>query len=242
MKYLFISDIHSNLDALDSILRKADKLYSDYLTICIGDIVGYGAEPNECMDRVTELTDKIVLGNHDAGVVGKTDIRMFNYSAKEAIIWTKGKISLKNVKKFKEMPYILNEKSFAVVHASSSNPEYWNYIDSIYEAQDEFKVNNYALTFIGHTHIPLVYELKNEDVKMLFDEHIECNDNSRYIVNVGSVGQPRNQDRRACALIYDEEEKRLDYIKADYNIKSAQRKILDAKLPKFLAERLERGL
>jgi len=242
MKYLFISDIHSNLDALDSILKKANELYSDYSVICVGDIVGYGAQPNECMDRVISLTEKTVLGNHDAGVIGRTDIRMFNYSAKEAILWTKNKLSSVNVRNLQSMPYILKEKSFTAVHSSPSNPEYWNYIDSIYEAQDEFNATETTFTFIGHTHIPLVYRLKKEEVKMLFEEHIECEDDARYIVNVGSVGQPRNQDNRACALVYDEQEKTLDFIKAEYDIKSAQKKILNAKLPKFLAERLERGL
>lgn len=242
MKHLFISDIHSNLVALDALLKKADGISKKYSVVCIGDIVGYGAQPNECMERITGLTDKIVLGNHDAGVIGKTDIRMFNYSAKEAIIWTREKMSRKHLKRLNDIPYIIAEKNFAVVHSSPSNPEYWNYIDSIYEAQDEFKVTGFELTFIGHTHIPLIYRLKNEEVNMLFDEHLECEKNARYIVNVGSVGQPRNKDNRACAVLFDNEEGTLDYIKAEYNIKSAQEKILEAHLPKFLAERLERGL
>ncbi|MGE3062737.1 MAG: metallophosphoesterase [bacterium] len=242
MKYLFLSDVHSNYDALESILKKADLISTDYSVICVGDIVGYGAEPNECMERILKLTDNIVLGNHDAGVIGKADIRMFNYSAKEAIIWTREKLKRENLKKIYEFPYLLRENNFAVVHSSPSNPEYWNYIDSIYEAQDEFKVTDFHLIFIGHTHIPLVYCQKSETVRIMFDEKIECERNCRYIVNVGSVGQPRNQDNRACALFYDSDVNTLQYVKAEYDIKSAQRKILEAHLPKFLAERLERGL
>ncbi|MDD3803152.1 MAG: metallophosphoesterase family protein [bacterium] len=242
MNYLLISDVHSNYQALEAIFQKADSVSTDYNTICVGDIVGYGAQPNECMETILRKTGKVVLGNHDAGVIGKTDIRMFNYSAREAIIWTRENLKKENLKKLYDLPYLITEGDFAVVHSSPSNPEYWNYIDSVYEAQDEFKVTDYRITFIGHTHIPLVYSMKNENVRMTFDEIIKCESGCRYIVNVGSVGQPRNQDKRACALLYDSDKREMRYLKADYDVKEAQAKILEARLPKFLAERLERGL
>lgn len=242
MKHLFISDIHSNMEALDAILKKADSLCRDYGVICVGDIVGYGAEPDECFERIAGLTDRIVLGNHDAGVLGKTDTRMFNRSAREALSWTKQRMKSGNLRRMKEHPYVINENDYAVVHASMTSPEVWNYVDSVYEAQDEFLAANFRIVFIGHTHIPLIYCQDEGGVKMLFDEKISCAAGKRYIVNVGSVGQPRNQDPRACALFYDEESGELEFVKAEYDVKSAQNKIISAGLPRLFAERLERGL
>jgi len=242
MKYLIISDIHSNYDALSSVLEYRNAHFPETELICLGDIVGYAAEPEICVKIISSLTDKIVLGNHDAGVIGKTDLRYFNPSAREAVLWTRGKISKDSFKKLNQLSYVLHSEDFLAVHSSPTAPEYWNYINSIYEAQDELKSCGFDLVFVGHTHIPLVYRMNNEGIRMLFDEKIKLEAGSRYIVNTGSVGQPRNEDNRACAVLYDNEEKTIEYIKLGYDIEKAQEKILTAHLPAFLAERLKRGL
>lgn len=242
MKYLIISDIHSNYDALATLDDYRNRNMPDAQVVCLGDIVGYAAEPEKCIRAVASVAKFIVLGNHDAGVVGKTDLRYFNPSAREAVLWTRGKITKDSLKLLNSLPYTINNESFLAVHASPTSPEYWNYITSIYEAQDELKSCGFDLIFVGHTHIPLVYKMKGRGVKMLFENRIILEEGSRYIVNAGSVGQPRNEDSRACAVVYDSDEKSIEFIRLEYDVKSAQEKILEAGLPSFLAERLQRGL
>lgn len=242
MKYLIVSDIHSNYIALTAILEKALERFGYTDIICLGDIVGYGAQPNECADKIFSLTDKIVLGNHDAGVIGRTDIRMFNYSAKEAINWTRDNLKKEHLKHFTKLKYGFTQSNAHFVHSSPSNPEYWNYINSIYEAQDEFGEVKHDIVFVGHTHIPLIYKMKGAEVKMQTPDSLTFEKGMRFIVNAGSVGQPRNNDARACALFYDEEKSYIEYLRVEYDVKSAQKLIIEAHLPHFLAERLERGL
>ncbi len=242
MKYVILSDIHSNYEALNTVLDYINKNLSDYSFICLGDIIGYGPSPVECLDEIFSRTKKIVLGNHDAGVIGKTEIMYFNKYAKESIEWTRKQISRKHKSLLKKLNYSIEENGILFTHTDPSNPASWSYILSIYDAYEQFSNIENKISFIGHTHIPLVYEFNGEKVRINFDEIINIEENKRYIVNVGSIGQPRNGDNRASFVIFDTEFNNFEFVKLDYNISAVQKKILDNNLPDVLAKRLAEGL
>lgn len=243
MKFLIFSDIHSNYDALQSVIDFVKKNYQPFPEIiCLGDVIGYGAQPNECLQEIFSLTDKILLGNHECGVIGKTNIGFFNYSAKESILWTRKVIRKDYFEKLKKLEYTFSLYDIQFSHSNLQNPSYWNYITSIYEAEDEFNYEKFKLLFIGHTHIPVVYKKTLYDVKIIQDNKIRVDDGSRYIVNVGSVGQPRDGDNRASFIVFDNENMEINFHRVEYDIDSAMRKINEKKLPKILADRLKEGL
>lgn len=240
MKYLILSDIHSNLHALEAFLETASQKGYDSL-VCLGDIVGYGAFPDECISIIKEKADIALLGNHDSAATGG-DIRNFNPYAKAAAQWTRKHISRAGKSYLKKLPYshIIEKSEF--VHASPDNPSAWRYIMSIYNAGDAFRTTGSDRIFIGHTHIPAVYEKAGDEVKMSFPDKSILSADVRYIINAGSVGQPRNSDNRACGILYDSDADEAEYIRVEYDIDSASKAILDAGLPEFLAQRLARGL
>ncbi len=243
MKYLIISDIHSNYQALKSVIDDATKKFGNELFIlCLGDIIGYGAQPNECIDLVISRTKSIVMGNHESGLIGSTDIGFFNYSAREAILWTKRVIDKRYFQIIKNFSYSFSFSDFKITHSTLQNPLYWQYITSVYEAEDEFLSDDFKISFIGHTHIPVAYEKNGDEVRILEDDLIKIEDDKRYIINVGSVGQPRDGDNRASYVIFDHDEMMVKYNRVEYDIDGAMKKIIDAKLPKILAERLRKGL
>ena len=242
MKYFFISDIHGNYDALTSVLEYRSKHYPKTEIVCLGDIVGYGAQPIECINEIFNLTDKIILGNHDSGLINKTEIIHFSSNAKKVIKWSQKLIRFNNIKFLKKIPLSMQIDDFLIVHSSPSSPDRWKYVTSIYKAKEEFESTDYKKIFFGHTHIPLIFKKDDNDVKMLFDDELTLEHNNRYFINPGSIGQPRNSDNRSSAMIYDSETMELLFLKIPYDIKAAQKKIIDAGLPVHLAERLEKGI
>lgn len=241
MKYFIVSDIHSNLEALEAVLEERERSYSDSHLICLGDIVGYGPSPNECIEMIFRHAEYSFLGNHDSAVTGSTSPERFNSYAREAIQWTKNHISRDNLSRLRGMHLGLHFDDFLAIHASPSDPRSWIYVTSIYTAYKEFKSVDDRVIFIGHTHIPAVFTM-DSDVKMTLPESIHLNTDKRYIINVGSVGQPRNGDPRACCALFDTEKMDVVYIKSEYDIDKAAKKIRDAGLPDFLSDRLKRGV
>ena len=243
MKYFIISDIHSNIQALEAVLDYRDAHYPDSELICLGDIIGYGANPHECIERVFDLTNNVIMGNHDSGVAGTTDIHCFNRYAREAIIWTRRVLEEKVINHLKRLPLTMNLPDFTIVHASMSAPARWQYVNSIYKAQEEMESEKTHIVFSGHTHIPAIFVRENSNVRMLDEYSNEIIKHSeQYIINPGSVGQPRDNDPRASAVFFDSESSELKGIRIGYDIVSAQSAIRKAHLPDYLAERLERGL
>lgn len=240
MKIAIFSDIHGNLEALEAVLNHMESQNVDEY-VCLGDIIGYGANPNECTDLVREKCKYIVAGNHDFAVVGKTDTNFFNPYAKQAVFWTRQALTTKNFSYISNLPQDKYDGNRIYVHATPSKPLVWGYIFSNYEALNEFSFFTQKMCFIGHSHFPVVIEYK--DSKCLFrrDLDVQLEDDKRYIFNVGSVGQPRDGDCRACYCIYDTDQQHINYYRVDYDLAKAQQKILDADLPKILAERLALG-
>jgi len=236
MTIAVISDIHGNLEALETSLKyiddeKVEKIY------CLGDVVGYGPNPNECVDLVRKRCEITLMGNHDYAAIGLANINYFNDFARIATFWTQEVLNDDNMHFLKTLPFSYEEDAFSLVHASPVNPSYWNYILSHAEARKNFGAFETAVCFIGHSHVPVLF---SED-EMTRDLNRQFDGETKYIVNVGSVGQPRDGDSRCSFVIYDTDSRELKHIRLEYDIQTTYKKITRAGLPIFLAERLLKG-
>jgi len=241
MRYGIFSDIHANLEALESVLAAyQDQNIDCYL--CGGDIVGYAADPNQCCQLVEQHAQNSVAGNHDYGCIGAVSMDYFNQVAKEAVIWTKSHLDKKNSSYLKSLPLVFKNKDLTLAHATLDEPGDFNYLFDGFTAWKNFRIQDTPVCFVGHTHVPGVFVYKNKkDIEYLKQDEIVISKRNRYIVNVGSVGQPRDGNPLACYCIYDSTKARVLIKRAKYNIKKAKKKIIQAGLPRFLAERLGAG-
>jgi predicted phosphodiesterase len=242
MMYAIISDIHGNLEALHSALRyiesyqgKIDKV------ICLGDIVGYGADPGECIRVTRDLSDIILAGNHDFAVCEQTSIEDFNLYAKEAVLWSRDALNEKEINFLKSLPLKYEEKNIDFVHSSLHRPESWRYLINTSDTYIDFQLLEKKILFVGHTHVPVMFEDDGKKVKASSPSELSLNSSNKYIINPGSVGQPRDRDPRASFAIYDSDREYVEIARIEYDIQKAQRKILDAGLPEILATRLGYG-
>ena len=240
MRYGIFSDIHSNLEAYESVLgaMKGDGLDA---YICGGDIVGYGADPSGCVELTRGLTDNVICGNHDCASVGLLDTQYFNLRAKEAVLWTAKNINDEERHYLTHLKMVHEGPDFSVVHGSLDEPYSFRYILDIESAVTNFDTMRKDLLFIGHTHSPAVFRKEGGEVTYSKTSHVDLKEGTSYIVNVGSVGQPRDGDPRASYAVLDEKAKTVEIKRVVYNIKKAQEKILKAGLPPILAERLGMG-
>jgi predicted phosphodiesterase len=233
MRIALISDIHSNLEALTKALEIIDKSSIDEI-ICLGDIVGYGANPNECLDLVRQRCKIVVKGNHDEAVLDLEITHRFTDDARSAVMWTHGKISAANIDYLKMLPLKQKKNNLLFVHSSPCNPEVWNYIFGDDTAADSFQCFSESLCFIGHTHIPAVFSTNGRTRGITKNE--------RYIINVGSIGQPRDRNTQLSFGIIDTDEWAYENIRNPYDTETAAKKILDAGLPSRLGHRLLIGV
>lgn len=238
MKLGIISDVHGNLEALNAVLKEA----RDLMLICLGDIVGYGASPNECIELVRERASFIIAGNHDLAAVDLIDYANFNFVAKKAISWTRSNLSEENIRYLRSLRLTLSLYDFFAVHSAPCSPESWRYILSPDVAEEEFSCFDQNLCFIGHSHLPFVIKKSRDQLTASFLQEMDLEESSRYIVSVGSVGQPRDGNPAACFCIYDTDEKRIQMKRTIYNANEAADKILKAGLPFNLASRLIHGI
>ncbi len=242
MKHIVFSDVHGNLEALHAAFSFI-KGYPDARICSLGDIVGYGANPKECIWEVSKTVHESLAGNHDHAVIGLTSIRYFNPYARAAVIWTSKCLDEEDKSYLLGLPVYkrLNNKIF-VVHSSPLEPEQWHYIMSIDDAKRNFAFFKERLCFIGHSHVPMVIGL-SPDGKVFLENYeiIQLKEENRYIINVGSIGQPRDGDWRACLVLYDDESRLIEFKRLEYEVSATQAKILEAGLPGILAERLLYG-
>lgn len=247
MRVAILSDIHGNLEALEAVLADARELGYDRL-VCLGDIVGYGADPEECVLRIRESawSDEIglvvVQGNHDAAVAGGDD-RYFNPDARRAVGWTRDNLSPQSIEWLGRLPLEKRFESMYFVHSSPFEPAEWNYVTTMNEAWAAFQYFPEQLGFIGHSHVPFSVSLDADQTRIQVepDDEIHLHPGSRYLTNVGSVGQPRDSDPRACYIICDDALGLIERRRVEYDIESAAEKIRTAGLPAFLADRLSKG-
>lgn len=235
-----VSDIHANFEALAAVLAEIDKRRPDRV-ICLGDVVGYGGSPNECLDAIRLRCETVLLGNHDAAASGGPEVARFNIYARVAAEWTAKTLTRENREYLEQLPLTASLGSFFLVHASPACPRDWEYLLDRFDAEPQFQYFSEPLCFIGHTHQPAVYMDDPSGCKSLPLFPLSLEVNRRYIVNVGSVGQPRDHDPRACFAVYDEAAKKVEYTRVPYDISGAQAKIRAAQLPEVLAARLATG-
>ena len=229
MRIAVISDIHANLQALEKSLELIKQNTVDEI-ICLGDIVGYGANPNECLSLIRETTPHILLGNHDEASVDVSKTEFFNPFARIAAEWTHEELTPENELFIKSLPYSLGRHGLLFVHSSPYEPEEWHYIINAEDAQMNFSFFSEPVCFVGHSHVPGLF---CDDIWVT-----EFVPQKRFLLNVGSIGQPRDNDWRLSFGIIDTEVWSYNNIRAEYDVQTASDKIRKAGLPKALAERL----
>ena len=243
MRYAFISDIHANLEALEAVLDDTETQQIDEI-LCLGDIVGYGANPNECVDLVIKKCPVTLLGNHDAAAVELLSTQHFNIHAKIAIEWTTKTLRQDITDTLTELPLKSSIEQLTLVHATPYEPNMWYYITSLEEAAFNFQFFDTQICLVGHTHIPIIIVLDNQkELYVHQDTAIRLNDieGSRLLINVGSVGQPRDRNPKSCYGIFDTETGEFTYRRVIYHIEKTQQKMKRIKMPEFLISRLEDG-
>lgn len=233
MKYAIFSDVHSNIDALEVVLSELAKEKIDKY-ICCGDIVGYGPNPNECIDRLKNAI--IVAGNHDRAAIGMMDISQFNERAKAAIQWTSSNITEENKSFLASLPEKIEGENLTLVHGSPRDPIN-EYLLDMFSMSDNMEFFTSQICFVGHSHHPFVYSNKVGIVKVQSGDTAPLADKT--IINVGSVGQPRDGDNRACYTILEDD--RIKFFRCEYDIESVQEKMRQQNLPESLILRLAKG-
>ncbi len=242
MRYAIVGDIHGNWDAFEAVLRDMEGQQVGR-RLCVGDIVGYGAEPKKCLNRLLEMQFLCVAGNHDHAAIGRLDVSYFNSHAREAVQWTRQHIPIAHAEYLAGLKLITEEDGLVLAHGAVHRPEKFGYIETVFAAQLSFHAMDVPIAFLGHSHVPIAF-LENEgqdSVTYTQSTEIELRHVSKAIINVGSVGQPRDDDPRACYVVYDSAAQKAEIRRIEYDIESAQAKIRKAGLPDVLAARLALG-
>ncbi len=234
------SDIHGNWHALKAVLDDLDQQGVEEL-FCCGDVVGYGAFPNECCEALRERRAPTIAGNHDHAALGRTNISFFNDVAKAAVLWTRQTLTPENYEFLAGLPMALSSGDFYFVHASPHSPEEWNYVLTRGEAKLCFQHFKERFCFIGHSHQPFVIEQYEGAIACPSSPIVTIQADKRYLINVGSVGQPRDRNPMACYAIVDMPKHRIEFHRVEYDIQAAQDGILRSQLPSPLADRLGFG-
>ena len=241
MRYGIFSDIHSNLEALNAVIAAyKEEAVDTYL--CIGDLVGYAANPKECIEKVKAIAGITVAGNHDWATVDLFGLDYFNPLAKEAIIWTKGNLGEGQRYFLESLKLIYRNEDLTLVHGTLDNPGEFKYMADEYTAGKSFGLMQTNICFLGHTHVAGIF-IQDRAGRIHYHEDAssDINPENKYIINVGSVGQPRDGNPKAAYSIYDTEKKNFRIKRIDYDIQATKNKIEAAGLPESLGQRLLKG-
>ncbi len=245
MRYLIFSDIHSNLEAFEKLLSmkiidSIDKF------LFLGDLVGYGADPNDTISLFRSMKNTFsIRGNHDKVISNLESSSLFNPVAAFSAEWSKVKLSDENRKFLKELKKgpVIVDHFLTICHGSTFDEDY--YVFSVFEAVESLKFMKTSIGFFGHTHFPVIYFQRNNKLNAIplnSDKKIKLDPNTRYLINPGSIGQPRDKNPRSSFIIYDSDKREIKFSRYEYNIKKTQKKIRAAGLPELLASRLESGV
>jgi diadenosine tetraphosphatase ApaH/serine/threonine PP2A family protein phosphatase len=243
VRIAIISDLHANLAATEAVLHRIQLERVDRI-VCLGDVVGYGGRPNEVCDLVRENADRTILGNHDAAVTGLMDYTNYYQAARDALDWTLFTLRPDNLKWLSTRSYSANEDERCYSHGSPIYPEAFDYVFNLdlAGAHCRFFDRMNRVTFMGHTHLTRCWRLSDQRAHDVPAGVFQLDQDSKYLVTVGSVGQPRDYDPRACFVIYDSEDFRVKHVRVPYNIQSAAQNIRQAGLSDHFARRLSRGV
>src|SRR5437764_10048563 len=239
MRFAIFSDVHGNLEALEAVLADARaRKCTDF--VCLGDVVGYNANPRECVERVREMDCPIVKGNHDEQASLTESSRDFNELAEAAIQWTRDHLGDADKTWLRDLKLQRQVRDFTIVHATLDTPEQWGYVFNNLDAAASFTYQHTAVCFFGHTHVPMAF-VREDGVQRLRIDKLRIDPSKKYFINVGSVGQPRDGEWRAAYCIYHVDGAVVEKRRLKYNLETAQKKIIEAGLRRWLAERLALG-
>jgi len=244
MRYGILGDIHGNLSALETVLDCLAREKIDR-TISVGDIVGYGAAPRECIALVREANASVVMGNHDAACIDRLDMVYFNAYAREAVAWTQQVLTPEDRAWIGTLPLALHLEHCSVAHGTLHRPEQFEYIQSPQDADPSLDIMPLPVCFVGHTHVPVtLMRMRDDPTRTAYttEPEIDVDEACRALVNVGSVGQPRDEDPRAAYAIYDSDAGRVWIKRVAYDISAEAQRIRRAGLPPMLADRLYLGV
>jgi diadenosine tetraphosphatase ApaH/serine/threonine PP2A family protein phosphatase len=237
--YAIVSDIHSNLEALDAVLARIEP---EQKLLALGDIVGYGPNPNECVDRIRSRAAACVMGNHDLAAIENYGLQYFNPFARAAIEWTQRVLSPQSAAWLSDLDYEYRTEEFLLVHGAPIR--FFSYILDSAGARRAFEATDAPIVFVGHSHVAEYYALRDgriEHQHMQNGGSLQLEDGVRYVINVGSVGQPRDLNPEAAFATYDSTARVVRWIRVPYAVQAVQGKIEDAGLPPYLGERLAVG-
>ncbi len=243
MRIAIISDIHSNIEALTEVMKVIDRSQVDRI-VSLGDIVGYGASPNACCEIVRKVAEVTLLGNHDAAVAGRMDYSFYYDAARHALDWSASVLSEANLEWLRSLPYTYRIDDVGFSHGSPIDPKAYEYIFALEQAREltpHFE-DLPEITFIGHSHLCKAYGLSDTKVVDVVAQKFGLEKPMRYICSVGSVGQPRDYDNRACFVIYDTLQRMVEYVRVEYDIETSAQRIFDADLATNFGKRLFLGV
>jgi len=239
MRFAIFGDIHANLHALHAVLSDArEQLCTHY--VCMGDVVGYNAFPKQCIEIVRNLECPVVKGNHDEQASMMGDQEGFNPLAEEAMNWTREQLSPADKEWLRSLRMQRQVRDFTIVHATLDTPHKWGYVFNQLDAAASFSYQHTSVCFIGHTHTPKAY-VRDGSVRTIPLDTLQLQQGKRYLINVGSVGQPRDSDWRSAYCVYDTNTNEVKLRRIEYDLAGAQQAIIDSGLPRKLAERLAVG-
>jgi predicted phosphodiesterase len=239
MRFAIFGDIHANLEALQAVLADA-KEHGCTHHVCIGDIVGYNANPHECLQIVRDLGCPVVKGNHDEQAYLTDDLSNFNPLAEVAIRWTRDHLTDDDKAWLANLRLVRQVRDFTIVHATLDTPHQWGYVFNQLDAAASFNYQYTNVCFYGHTHAPRAY-VRDSSVHAVPLDVLNIEPGKKYFINVGSVGQPRDGDWHASYCIYHADKGYVELRRIEYDIYTAQDKVVDAGLPQRLADRLALG-
>lgn len=243
MRIAIISDIHSNIEALTEVVRVIDQQKVDRV-VSLGDVVGYGASPNPCCELVRSITEVTLLGNHDAAVSGRMDYSFYYDAARHALDWSASVISDENLHWLEGLPYTYRIGEVGFSHGSPIEPQAYEYIFALEQAKElaPHVAELPEVTFIGHSHLCKAFAIGNGEVADVVAQKFGIRRGYKYIISVGSVGQPRDYDNRACFVICDTDARTVEYLRVEYDIETSAQKIFDADLALNFGKRLFLGV
>ena len=239
MKYAIIADIHGNLDAFQVVLEDIRNQKATHI-VCLGDIVGYNAQPTECLHIIQQMNIPCVKGNHDDYCSTENHLDGFNPHAAEAVHWTRQQLSVADKQWLRELKYSRMAANFTMVHATLDAPDRWGYVFDKLAAAASFPYQNNQMCFFGHTHVPVAF-MRDTVVRGGTYSKFKVDPSKKYFINVGAVGQPRDNNPKCAYVIYDMDAQTIELRRLEYDIAATQKKILAAGLPERLAERLAFG-
>ncbi len=241
MRIALLSDIHANLEALSAVLQDIEKQKVDKIA-CLGDVIGYGTDPTACLDLVQANCEIRLMGNHEAAALGRMNDQAMNEVARQSMVWTREQLGERYLSVIERFEMQTRIDDLHLVHASPFEPENWHYVLTPKAATRAFEATDAFICFFGHSHLPTIFSIgEDQKVRSRFGHDFQPHEENRYLVNVGSVGQPRDDDPRSCYVVYDSDEFDVFYHRVQYDFTVTQKKLAAANAPALLIERIAIG-